>query len=104
MSTSKKLWIGFGTLIAILMVVGSAIILRLQLVEQRVRTQADVSRPRTTITQKLETTVIRAGTSLRYFAFTRDREQKEAANQSISEVDRRLAEYLRIANSEKQRE
>jgi len=52
MTTTRKLWAGFGTLTALLVLVCAAIISQLQSVESRVLAQADVSRPRSTATSR----------------------------------------------------
>jgi PAS domain S-box-containing protein len=104
MTTSKKLWLGFGTLTALLALICTAVIARLQMAEEHVLKQADVSRPRSTATRELEIGVMRFALALRDFALTRDPRLREKALQHIHVVESQLAEYLRLAVTDRQRD
>src|SRR5262245_21690865 len=103
MTTSKKLWLGFGVLIALLMLISTAIGVRIRFVEQAVRSQADVSRPRSAATREIELGILRYAIALRTYAVTRDASQRDKGLEHIADVERHLAAYLRLASTDQQR-
>jgi signal transduction histidine kinase len=104
MTTSTKLWIGFGALTGLLVMLVAAIIVRLQSVEAHIRTQSDVARPRFGATREIEINVMRFALALRTFSQTRDPHQQELALEHAGNVERHLADYRRLAATAAQRE
>jgi PAS domain S-box-containing protein len=104
MTTSKKLWVGFGALIALLVLVSTAIVIRLYRAERVILAQADVSRPRAAAAREMEVGVLRFALTLRIFAQTRDPRQRDLAVENIAAVEKNLSEYLRHAATDRQRE
>ena len=103
MTTSKKLWLGFGVLIALLMLISTAIVVRIRYVEQAVRSQADVSRPRSAATREIELGILRFAIALRTYAVTKDAGQRAKGQEHVEDVERHLAAYQQMASTEQQR-
>ena len=58
MATARKLWLVFGILIGLLVLSVLAVLTRMQSIEDNVRAQADVARPRIGVSRELELGVV----------------------------------------------
>lgn len=66
-STSQKLWLGFGTLTALLLLFGVTVVLQILSTEGQVRALATVTRERTAATQALEAHVLHYSLAVRTY-------------------------------------
>ena len=104
MPTSKKLWIGFGTLTALLVLVCGAILVRLRSVEEHVSEMANVARPRSVATRELEINVIGYALAVRTFLHTNDPVFRQETVVHAAAVERHLADYERLVTTQQQRD
>lgn len=104
MTTSQKLWLGFGSLTALLALVCVAVLVRVRSVEGAVREQANVARPRSAATRELEINVVGYALAVRTFIGTDDPKFRKEAEEDAADVERHLADYERLATTERQRE
>ncbi len=104
MTTAGKLWIGFGTLTALLMASSVAIIVRVQSIEGRVVEMATVARSAVAATQLLESSVLGYALSVRTHFDNLDPMSRQNAINEAAAVDRHLLEYDRLAMNDRQRE
>lgn len=104
MTTSAKLWIGFGTLTALLALFCVAIISELKTVERRVRMQAEVATPRNDAVHEMESDVAQLALTLQRFAMARSDDFRERSRRLIDEFDRDFAAYQRLSSNDRQQE
>jgi PAS domain S-box-containing protein len=103
-TTRQKLYLGFGTLAALMVMMSVTVMLRLGSIEENLHQQANVARIRTDVTRQMEINVIGFALAIRTFAQTAEPEYRENAVQRVVEVERHLTEYRRLANTERQSE
>ncbi len=104
MTTSRKLWLGFGTLTALLLLSSVAILLRVWSLEVQVGRMANVARPRAAAARELEVSVFAYALAVRSFTQTEDPNFRQKAAEAAAESERHLADYQRLATTERQRE
>ncbi len=104
MTTSVKLWLGFGTLTALLLLLGATISLRLRSIESHVKAQADVARPRSDAARELEIKVHDYTLSVLEYRHQGDSASRAKAAQDAAAVGREHAGYARLAMTDQQRE
>ncbi|HVF46068.1 MAG TPA: PAS domain S-box protein [Pyrinomonadaceae bacterium] len=95
MSTSAKLWLGFGLLTGLLMISSGAIILRVWGAGAQVSTMSNVDRPRMSAARQLETAVVGYALAVRHrfqeprgIASTDDAIRAESAATHLGEYER----------------
>ena len=104
MTTAKKLSFGFGALIFLLVMSNAAVIVPLQAVDSEIRAMAEIGRPRRAATQSIEAGVLSFALAVRTYAQTNDPAQQKEAEDAIAEVEVHHAEYVRLAETERQRQ
>ncbi len=104
MTTTKKLMLGFGTLTMLLVVAVAAIYFRVQAIDYNVGRVSEFARPRSVVTQDLETNVAEFTLHVRTGMQLYESTTKQSAKTAIDEVDKNLADYERLAQSDQQRE
>jgi len=72
MTTSQKLWLGFGTLTALLLLFGVVLWTSVRSIQSNVQTQANEARPRSDATRELKLNVVGYALALRTFFQTDD--------------------------------
>ena len=104
MTTAHKLWLGFGTMTALLAVSGVAILVRVRNIEGLVHEQADVARPRSVSTRQLEINVLNYTLNIHYYLRSGDQKTRQIAKEQADGVERHLAEYEQFVATSLQRE
>lgn len=104
MTTSKKLWLGFGTLTTLLVVVCVAILVRVRQIEQLLHEQAHVARNRSHVAGELKNNIVGFPLAVRAFVQLGDVRFLQEMAEKIADVERYLNEYQRLAVTERQRE
>ena len=104
MTTATKITLGFGALILLLVISNVAIILPLQSVDGEIRAMAEVGRPRRAATRSMESGVLSYALAVRTYAQTNDPAHQKEAEDAIAEVEAQHAEYVRLAETERQRQ
>ena len=99
MTTSKKLWFGFATLILVLVLSSLAIIVRVWSIEGDARALAD-ARNVSAAAKELEINVLGYALAVRTYVRTGDPKAKEEAIAESADVDRYLAEYEKLGTSD----
>ena len=101
--TGRLLWLGFGVLAALLIVLGVITASGLESIRADVNAQAEVGRPRSVAALELEVNVLEFGLSVRVF-LAGDAAARERANAGARDVAAYLAEYARLVETPRQRE
>ena len=104
MTTTRKLWIGFGTLTACSIVFGMAISAGLRSIQANVEIQANEARPRSAAARELEINALGYALAVRTFVQTDEPGLRTEAAEDAAAVELNLAEYERLARTERQRE
>ncbi len=104
MTTARKLWLGFGALTALLVLVCVAALWRVQAIEAAVHEQADVARPRSDAARQLEINVLGFALNVRAYLQSGDPKARQEAQEDARDVDRHLAEYEALASTVRQRQ
>jgi len=104
MTTARRLWVGFGVLTALLVLFSVVVLLLVRSVQRDIADQAQVARPRAMAAKQLELHVLGHALAIRAFFQTGDAKYKEAARKEAADGDARLEEYVRPAESPKQRQ
>ncbi len=103
-TTPKSLRLGFGVLIALLILSGLAILIRVWSIEGLVQEQANIARPRSAATRELEIHALAyALTTQRYVQTGAPKLRQDAAAIAVT-LERTKAEYERLIRSAEQRE
>jgi len=87
MTTARKLWLGFGTLTALLALVCVMLIVRLGSLEGRVKEHASVARPRSAAARQLEVNVIGYAQSVSEYLHTGNPKARQEAAEDAADVD-----------------
>lgn len=104
MTTARKLWLGFGTLTALLVLLGIAIIVRVRSLEAKVDASANVARPRSEAARELEINVLLYAVAVRANFQSDDTQLRQEAELAAANIERHLTDYQRLAESDQQRE
>ncbi len=104
MTTSQKLWLGFGTLTGLLVLSGVAILARVRSIEGLVHEQTSVARPRSAAVRELEIHMLGYTLNVRACLMNDDPELLLAAGIDAAAVENELAAYERLATTDEQRE
>lgn len=99
MSTSLKLWLGFGLLTGLVMISSGAIILRVWAAEAQVSTMSNVDRPRVAAARQLETAVVAYALSVTLGLQEPQRSASSTAEGAITaeRAAMHLSEYKQLA-------
>ncbi len=103
LTTSRKLWLGFGTLTLLLMLAVVAIILRLQTVEDQVTAMAD-ARARAMSARELEIDALDFALNVRQYLETGEHAARAAMEADAAAVEISRVEYGRLATTDSQRQ
>lgn len=103
MSTAGKLWLGFGTLTALLVLVCLTITLRVTSVDREVREMAD-ARNLSAATTQLEIDTLGYALSVRAYLQTGDAEPLRQIGENAAAVDRHLHDYEQLEPSDRRRQ
>jgi PAS domain S-box-containing protein len=101
--TGRLLWLGFGVLTALLIVLGVVSVSQLRSIAADVTAQAEVARPRAAAARELKVNVLSYSLNVWIF-FDGDAEARVLAEDDAGDVARYLADYERLAESMRQRE
>lgn len=104
MSTASKLWLGFGTLIALLLGTGALILLRARSIAENVELQANVARARSKTAMQLEIGTLDYGLCVTDYLRTGTLEAVAQTQAEVREVEHWRAEYERLAENPRERE
>ncbi|HVG04281.1 MAG TPA: hypothetical protein VM937_05015, partial [Burkholderiaceae bacterium] len=104
MTTSQKLWLGFGILTALLVLFSTTIILRLHSIEANVEAQSKVARPRSEVTRELELSVLDYAINVHEHSHGANPIARQTATADVANVQRLLAEYRQLAINDRQRQ
>ncbi len=99
MTTSGKLWVGFVTLILVLVLSSLAIIVRVRSIESDVRALADARNVSATA-KELEINTFGYALAVRRYVRTGDVKAKEDATAESADVDRYLREYEQLGGTD----
>ena len=104
MTTARKLWLGFGLLTTLIVLLGVLTVVRILSIGADAELQANVSRARNVATRELEADV--GGYALAVWTFHRTKAPsfRDEADGKASRVRSRLAEYERLAETGYQRD
>jgi PAS domain S-box-containing protein len=97
MTTSTKLWLGFGILAAVLMLLGAVSLFRLQTIHGNVADVLEVARVRSVTARELEINATGYAFSVLAYAETRDLQFRQAAAANADQVRTYLGVYERLA-------
>ena len=103
MTTSRKLWMGFGTLTLLLVIVCVAVLVRLRSIEEAVEEMSSVARPRSAAAKEMEINVVGYALAVRTYIQTDDPKFRQEAAKKAADVQCQLAEYERLATTDRQR-
>lgn len=103
MTTAKKITLGFGALIVLLIISNVAVILPLRSVDDEIRAMTEVGRPRRAAAKAMEVGVLSYALAVRTYAQTNDSEYQRTAEDAIAEVEAQYSEYVRLAETERHR-
>ena len=103
-TTRKKLSLAFGTLTALLLLLGGVLLAQVRAIQNNVRRQMDVSSPRAAAVREMETHVVSFALDVQSFLHTGDPVFREDATQKATQVEKFLADYERVAAKDTQRE
>ncbi|MGQ0697669.1 MAG: ATP-binding protein [Panacagrimonas sp.] len=98
MTTARKLWLGFGTLIGLLVLSSVAITLRVWSIDAQVGEMAR-ARNLSATTAQLETNVLAYVLGVRTYLQTGDATALQASEEDAAAVERNLLEYERLATT-----
>lgn len=101
--TGRLLWLGFGVLTALLIVLGVVSVSQLRSIAADVIAQVEVARPRADATRDLQVNVLSYSLNVRIF-LDGDAEARLLADDDAGDIARYLADYARFAESMRQRE
>ena len=104
MTTSQKLWLGFGILTALLVLFSTTIIIRLRSIEANVEAQSNVARPRTEVTRALEISVLDYAINVHEHLQGANPAARQNATADAVNVRRLLAQYRQLAINDRQRQ
>ena len=104
LSTRGKLWIGFGTLTALLALFCIAVLYDLRAVERDLYEQAEVARPRSAAARQIEINLLGYALAVRSFLHLREARFLEEARREAQDLDDSVAAYARLAQTPRQRE
>ena len=99
--TGRLLWLGFGVLAALLIVLGVITANGLQSIRAEVNAQANVAQPRSVAARELEVNVLDYGLGVRVF-LAGDAAARERTNAAARDVAAYLAEYERLVETPRQ--
>ena len=102
MTTSQKLWLGFGTLTCVLVLSVAMMVGLLRSTSSQMHEMANVARLRWEIAQQLKIHVIGYALAVRASLQTDDTGFANRADVEAADVERNLAEYERLAATERQ--
>ena len=100
LTTSAKLWLGFGLLTAILVLSGVATLLYVRNLEVGVWEKMNIARPRSTATRDLEINVLGYALAVRTFVQADDPKFRIRALETSAETERQLADYVRLSQTD----
>ncbi len=103
MTTTGKLWLGFGTLILLLVISGVAIIVRVWSVEREVKEMSD-ARDRLSAANQLETNIFGYALAIRTYLQTREPTARTDAAKEAEKAEWNLSDYKNRAITDRQRE
>ena len=103
-STATKLILGFGGVIVLLVLNQAAVLLPLRSVNEQIRAMSEVGRPLRSATRGLEANVFAYGLAVRTYAQTGSPNYKNEAEREQLNVEANIAEYHRLASTERQHE
>jgi PAS domain S-box-containing protein len=103
MSTANKLWLGFGTLIVVLLLWSAAIIGRVASIEMDVAALAN-ARELSAAAKQLEINTLGYALDVRAYLQTGEPRARQDATEEAAKVERHLKEYQRLARTGRQRE
>jgi PAS domain S-box-containing protein len=103
MTTSKKVWLGFGTLMALFVLLGLAFLNRLAVFLEHGQHQHLVVGPRSLAVNELELGVANFALGLHEYLRTGSPDARQRATAASESVDRSWAEYDRLAMTDTQR-
>ncbi len=101
--TGRALWLGFGALTALLIILGVVSAHGLRSIGDDVDAQTDVARPRSVAARELEVQVLHYDLEVRAF-LAGDAAARERRLQRADEVAQHLATYQKLAETPRQRE
>ena len=104
MSTRGKLWLGFGTLTALLVVFSITVIVDLRGIQRDLYEQSEVARPRSAAARQMEIHLLGYALALRSFLHAREPRFLEDARIEAVALDERLAFYAKLAGTPLQQE
>lgn len=104
LNTGKKLTLGFGGVIVLLVLNQAAVLLPLRSVNEQIRAMSEVGRPLRSATSGLEANVLAFGLAVRTYAQSGDPKYKNEAEHEALNIDADIVEYRRLATTERQRE
>lgn len=104
LSTRGKLWIGFGTLTALLGLFCVTVLYDLRAVERDLYEQAEIARPRSAAARQIEINLLGYALAVRSFLHLRDERFLEEAKREARDLDESLAQYTKLAVTARQRE
>ncbi len=102
-TTARNLWLGFGTLTALLVLSSVAIIVRVWSIEGQVGELAIASN-RNAVASELEINVLGYALNVRAYLQGDEPKARQNAVDEAAKVERRLTEYERLAMTDQQRE
>ena len=103
MTTGKKLWLGFGTLTALLVLLSAVIILRVLSIETQVG-EMENARKLSAETTQLEINVLGYALGVRTYLQSGELKPRQEAANDAADVERHFGEYQRLATTSPQRE
>lgn len=103
MTTSQKLWLGFGTLTALLVLVCVTITVRVESIERQVGEMANAGNV-SAAAQQLEINTLGYALDVRAYLQTGEPKARQDAAVEAANVERQLREYERLATNDRQRE
>ena len=103
MTTSQKLWLGFGTLTALMVLSSVAIIVRVRSIEEQVGKMAN-ARNLSAEARQLEINTLGYALNVRAFLQTGEPQARRDAITEAAQVERQLKEYESLATTDRQRD
>ena len=104
MTTSTKLTLGFSILIMMFIIIEVAVLVPMESIDEQVRTMSDVSRPRLSATKAIEVGILSFALAGRTYIQSGDSSHKNLADDAIVEIEFQHSEYLRLAETDRQRQ
>ena len=103
MTTSQKLWLGFGALTALLVLSSVAIIVRVRSIEGQVGKMAN-ARNLSAAARQLEINTLGYALNVRAFLQMGEPQARQDAVTEAAQVERQVKEYERLATTDRQRD